>query len=64
MVLDRQPRLEGQLVSLRLLREGDFDRSRRAVKKLGAVVVGTEPDVRGRGDSVVYRLHALGAPRD
>lgn len=33
-------------------------RSRRAVQKLGATLVATEIDARGRGENVVYRLSA------
>ena len=33
-------------------------RSRRAVEKLGAQLVATEVDARGRGENVVYRLSA------
>ncbi|MGH9086230.1 MAG: GNAT family N-acetyltransferase [Acidimicrobiales bacterium] len=33
-------------------------RSRRAVEKLGAVLVATEVDALGRGENVVYRLSA------
>lgn len=34
----------------------DNIRSQRAVERLGAARVGTEPDEHGRGDNVVYRL--------
>lgn len=37
-------------------------RSRRAIEKLGAVLVGTEPDARGRGENVVYRLERPTSP--
>jgi RimJ/RimL family protein N-acetyltransferase len=33
-------------------------RSQRAVEKLGAVRVGTEPDALGRGDNYVYKIEA------
>jgi RimJ/RimL family protein N-acetyltransferase len=39
--------------------EGNL-RSQRAVEKLGATRVGSEPDPEGRGENVVYRLPAPG----
>ena len=37
-------------------------RSQRAVERLGAVRVGTEPDPDGRGDNVLFRLARPATP--
>ena len=55
LMLDHAFRFVGTVV---FRAHADNRRSRRAIEKLGAQLVGTEPDPLGRGENACYRLHA------